>query len=112
MVGIFRDFKAGNTASFMRWLQSFFAILPYHKGPEAAIKAESVFRNAVSSIFLQTGQLGYTGKYISQGRIDRVVKTPEHVYIFKFKVDKPVEEALGQMECNGYAKPSCPPCSS
>lgn len=52
MVGIFRDFKAGNTASFMRWLQSFFAILPYHKGPEAAIKAESrlipVFRDTLS----------------------------------------------------------------
>ena len=67
MVGIFRDFKAGNTASFMRWLQSFFAILPYHKGPEAAIKAESVFRNAVASIFLQTGQLGHTGSIPLRG---------------------------------------------
>ena len=102
---MFRDFKAGRTESVMNRLQGLLAKLPYHEGPDAAIKAESVFRNVVASIFLLTGQLVHTEKHTSQGRIDSVVETPEHVYIFEFKVDKPVEEALEQIERNGYAKP-------
>ena len=67
-------------------------------------KAETVFRNVVASIFLLTGQFIRTEKHTSQGRIDSVVETPEHVYIFEFKVDKPVEVALEQIERNGYAQ--------
>ena len=99
------DFKTGNTASIMKSLQGHLASLPYHEGPDAALKSESVFRNVIASIFLPTGQMVHTEKHTSQGRIDSVVETPEHVYIFEFKVDKPVEEALEQIERNGYATP-------
>ena len=100
-----KDFMTGNTASVMKLLQGLLAELPYHEGADAAVKAESVFRNVVASIFLLTGQMVHTEKHTSQGRIDSVVETPEHVYIFEFKVDKPVEEALEQIERNGYAQP-------
>ena len=99
------DFKTGNTASIMKSLQGHLASLPYHEGPDAALKSESVFRNVIASIFLLTGQMVHTEKHTSQGRIDSVVETPEHVYIFEFKVDKSVEEALEQIEQSGYAKP-------
>ena len=99
------DFKAGNTSSIMGRLQRHLASLPYHEGPDAAIKAETVFRNVVASIFLLTGQMVHTEKHTSQGRIDSVVETPKHVYLFEFKVDKPVEEALAQIEQSGYATP-------
>ena len=99
------DFEAGNSESVMQCLQGILANLPYHEGPDAAIKAETVFRNVVASIFLLTGQLVHTEKHTSQGRIDTLVETPEHVCLFEFKVDKPVEEALEQIERNGYAKP-------
>ena len=99
------DFEAGNTASVMKCLQGILAELPYHEGPDAAIKAETVFRNVVASIFLLTGQLVHTEKHTSQGRIDTLVETPEHVYLFEFKVDKSVEEALAQIEQSGYATP-------
>ena len=99
------DLEAGTTASIMDRLRSHLASLPYHEGPDAAIKAETVFRNVIASIFLLTGQMVHTEKHTSQGRIDSVVETPEHVYIFEFKVDKPVEEALEQIERSGYALP-------
>ena len=54
---------------------------------------------------LPTGQMVHTEKHTSQGRIDSVVETPEHVHIFEFKVDKTVEEALEQIEQSGYARP-------
>ena len=99
-----RNLEDGDAKSFMEKLQGLLANLPYHEGPDAALKAESVFRNLVASIFLLTGKFVHTEKHTSQGRIDSVVETPEHVYLFEFKVDKPVEEALEQMERNGYAR--------
>ena len=102
---IFRDFKAGRTASVMQRLQDLLSKLPYPEGADVAMKSESVFRNVVASIFLLTGQLVHTEKHTSQGRIDCVVETPEHIYLFEFKVDKPVEEALEQIEQSGYARP-------
>ena len=59
----------------------------------------------VACIFLLSGKYVHTEKHTSQGRIDSVVETPEHVYLFEFKVDKPVEVALEQIERNGYAMP-------
>ena len=100
-----RNLEDGDAKSFMEKLQGLLSQLPYHEGPDAALKAESVFRNVVASIFLLTGKFVHTEKHTSQGRIDSVVETPEHVYLFEFKVDKPVEEALEQMERNGYARP-------
>ena len=87
----------------MKCLQGHLASLPYHEGSDTALKSESVFRNVIAGIFLLTGQLVHTEKHTSQERIDSVVETPEHVYIFEFKVDKSVEEALEQIEQSGYA---------
>ena len=40
----------------------------------------------------------------SQGRIDCVVTTETDVYIFEFKLDGTVEEALAQIEAKGYGQ--------
>ena len=44
-------------------------------------------------------------KETSQGRIDCVLECPEHIYIFEFKRDGNVDEALKQIDDKGYAKP-------
>ena len=41
----------------------------------------------------------------SEGRVDCVVETPKHVYIFEFKLDGSAEKALQQIEEKGYARP-------
>ncbi len=41
----------------------------------------------------------------SRGRADCIVETEQFVYIFEFKVDKPAQEALQQIEDKGYAAP-------
>ena len=40
-----------------------------------------------------------------QGRSDCVVETPEHVYVFEFKLDGTAADALRQIEERGYARP-------
>ena len=44
-------------------------------------------------------------KETSQGRVDCVMECPDYVYIFEFKRDGNVDEALKQIDDKGYAKP-------
>ena len=37
--------------------------------------------------------------------MDTVVKTPQFIYVFEFKVDKPAQEALDQINSKEYALP-------
>ena len=48
----------------------------------------------------------YSEKEQSQGRVDCIVETPDYVYIFEFKLDGSVEQALQQIKEKGYAKPT------
>lgn len=41
----------------------------------------------------------------SYGRVDCTLEMDDYVYIFEFKMDGTVREALEQIEKNGYAKP-------
>ena len=40
----------------------------------------------------------------NDGRIDAVVETDDHIYIFEFKLDKDVQQALDQIEDKAYAQ--------
>ena len=42
-------------------------------------------------------------KQNSHGRADIIIESDNDVYIFEFKIDKPVDEALAQIEEKGYA---------
>lgn len=46
----------------------------------------------------------YVEKVQSQGRVDCIVETPQHIYIFEFKLDGTADEALQQIESKGYAR--------
>ena len=47
----------------------------------------------------------FVEKETSQGRIDCVMECPNHIYIFEFKRDGSVDEALKQIDDKGYTKP-------
>ncbi len=46
----------------------------------------------------------YIEKEQSEGRVDCIVETPKHVYIFEFKRDGSALDALDQIERMGYAR--------
>ena len=48
--------------------------------------------------------LVYREKETSQGRADCVYETPNNVYIFEFKLDGSIDDALKQIEDKGYAR--------
>ena len=41
----------------------------------------------------------------SDGRMDAVVKTPQYIYVFEFKLDHPAQDALDQINSKDYALP-------
>ncbi len=91
--------RAGQTDKFMKRLESLFAGQDY----QIAGDAELYFHNAVALIFKLVGFYTETERHTSDGRMDMVVQTADYIYLFEFKLDKSVEEALAQIEEREYA---------
>ena len=95
------DVRAGQPEKFMKRLEVLFAGQDY----QLAGDAELYFHNAVSLIFKMVGFYTETERHTSDGRMDMVVQTDDYIYIFEFKLDKSVDEALEQIEKKQYAAP-------
>ena len=96
-----QEIEAGEPLKFMARLESLFANQDY----QIAGDAELYFHNAVSLIFQMLGFYTETERHTSDGRMDMVVQTADYIYLFEFKLDKSVEEALEQIEEREYALP-------
>ena len=94
-----QEIEAGEPLKFMARLESLFATQDY----QIAGDAELYFHNAVSLIFQMLGFYTETERHTSDGRMDMVVQTADYIYLFEFKLDKSVEEALAQIEEREYA---------
>lgn len=66
---------------------------------------EQHYQDVTFLVFKLLGFLTEVEYKTASGRIDMVVKTPEHVYVFEFKVDGTAEAALRQIEEKGYLLP-------
>ncbi len=93
--------EAGQIEKFMSLLETLFAGQDY----QLAGDAELYFHNAVALIFKMVGFYTETERHTSDGRMDMVVQTADYIYLFEFKLDKSVEEALAQIEKREYALP-------
>ena len=97
------DLESGDLESFFKGLQSLFASIPYPEG-----KAPQYEGEWSRQLFLILSLMGaYTSceVYMATGRADCVVKTPDYIYVFEFKLDKPIEDAMSQIDDKGYAIP-------
>ena len=102
-----RDIKSANLDSLKERFISLFARLPYatisNEKKNAVI--EQNFQNVIYLVFLLLGQFVQVEQHSAKGRADCVVETENAVYIFEFKRDSSAEEALKQIEAQGYAFP-------
>ena len=64
---------------------------------------EYYFEFAVSNIINMLGLRCVNEVHTANGRIDSVIFTGQYIYIFEFKIDKPVEDAMWQIEDKDYA---------
>ncbi|MBR1714870.1 MAG: ATP-binding protein [Treponema sp.] len=99
-----RDIKTANTDSLRNRFTALFANLPYPAKPSDSV-LERDFQNVVYLVFLLLGQFVKVEQHSAKGRADCIVETEEYVYVFEFKRDGTAEDALSQIDSQGYAKP-------
>ena len=98
---------AGDLDGFRRLMTSFLASIPYDMRRRTDERERERYFQYTFYLILRLMSL-YTvsvERKSSQGRSDCVVETPEHVYVFEFKLDGTAADALRQIEERGYALP-------
>lgn len=95
--------RQGDLDMVRRLFTSFLAETPYSMRPKK--EREFYFHYTFYLIMrLISCYTVYTEKQLSEGRADCIIETNGYVYIFEFKLDGTVAEALQQIEDRGYAK--------
>ena len=100
---MFMDLKKGNPESFITRLTALLGGISYPEGTQP--KYEGEWSRQLYLIMKLMGAHAQTEIHMAAGRADCVVKTPDYIYVFEFKLDKPVEDAMAQIEDKGYAIP-------
>ena len=95
------ELESGKPGAFMKRLNALFADTTYQIQGEK----ELYFQNATYVFFKVMGFYTQVERATSDGRIDMIVKTPDFIYLFEFKIDKSADEALAQINSKEYALP-------
>lgn len=96
-----KDVMNGNTGSFLKRLQSFFADTPY----ELVKDLENHYQNVLFIISKLAGFYVKAEYHTSNGRIDMLLQTPDYTYVLEFKLNGTAEAALEQINTKQYALP-------
>jgi hypothetical protein len=70
-----------------------------------SIRQEKYYQTIFYTVFILIGAMTEAEVNTHIGRIDAVVKTPERIYLFEFKLGGTAEEALQQIKDKHYAAP-------
>ena len=99
--------EKGDPEAFRKLMTSFLASTPYRMRRKREERERERYFQYTFYLPLRLLSLYtvYAEKETSQGRVDCVVETDKHVYVFEFKLDGRAEDALRQIEERGYALP-------
>ena len=96
-----RELRDGDVEAFMTRLRAFFAGLPYELNDQTERHYQVIFY----LVFKLLGQFIETEVRSAFGRADAVVKTTDRIYVFEFKLNGSLDEALSQIDDKGYLIP-------
>ena len=100
VVYLYRAFAANDMDQVITLIKSIFKNIPSH----IFIKeAEAYYHSLIYLVFFYLGQYTDAEVNTNDGRLDCVVKTPDHIYVLEFKLDKRADDALKQIKDKGYA---------
>ena len=96
---LINQFSTGNTKGIIDNLFSVYAAIPYREGQK---QIEADYQGMFYAMMIVIHAEVYLEVLTNKGRIDAVVKTPEHVYVIEFKKDESAKKALEQIKDKGY----------
>lgn len=91
------DLYEGDPESFMKRLSTLLKEIPYEQHDETN------YHNITYLLCLLSGTEGESERHSYKGRTDLEVRTPNFIYIFEFKYNRSVEEAMQQIHDRDYA---------
>jgi len=98
--------QSGDVDDFMNLLRAYYAAIPYDL-EDNRDKDEKYYQLICYLLFTNMGQFVDTEVKSARGRADVVVKTDDSIYVFEFKMEEnaTAEEALAQIDRQGYLIP-------
>ena len=90
----------GDVEKFVKALRAFFANIPYDLTDR---QNEQMWQAIVYVVLKLIGTAVTAEVKTNDGRIDMVCDAPSGIYLIEFKLDRSAEEALAQIDQNGYA---------
>ena len=106
---LWRALKKGDTEQAMRDMQAYLAGIPYVEGfkkkLEEVSNAEGFYEYTFYLIFSMLNVYVRTQVKCAGGRVDVVVWMPDAIYVMELKINGTAQEALHQINNNGYAIP-------
>ena len=98
--GIKKGIDGGSPEEMMKYLDAFFAGIPY----DLKMDNENNFHNAFYILMTLLGIDTEAEVHTSDGRIDLLIQTPKFIYIIELKYDATPEEALRQIDEKDYPR--------
>ncbi|MDO5318790.1 MAG: AAA family ATPase [bacterium] len=92
---------AGDAERFVKSLKGFFANIPYSLTDR---QNEQMWQTIVYVILKAIGAPIQGEVQTNEGRIDMTCETPAGIWLIEFKLDRPAEEALAQIDEKNYAE--------
>ena len=90
----------GDVERLVKVLKSFFANIPYSLTDR---QNEQMWQAIVYVVLKAVGAAVHGEVLTNEGRIDMTCETPTDIWLIEFKLDRPAEEALAQIDERDYA---------
>lgn len=103
VANFYRDVISGNAESFMSRLQALFA--DFNQDGFNRTELEQHYQDVMYILMKLMGFYTQIEYKTASGRIDLLIKTTEYIYVFEFKMNRSAQEAIDQINGNGYLLP-------
>jgi hypothetical protein len=104
-----RALRRDDLESALRSMRSYFAALPYPEGGKGVLdneeRAEWHYSRLFYMLFSFMNINTRTEVRSARGRADMVMYTTRTIYVFEFKINRSADEALRQIDEQGYMVP-------
>jgi hypothetical protein len=98
---VYEAILAGNLDDALQTLRVYLAGIPYAENANS----EGHYQTMLYVVFSLLGRYIQQEVRTAKGRIDMVLQTTTDLYVIELKIDRPAQEALDQIDRNGYLLP-------
>ena len=92
--------RNGETSELIYLIKPIFASIPYHEYKNN--QNEGFYHSIFHTVLMAVGATINSEIATNKGRIDTIVKTDKHIYLFEFKLNQSATDALSQIKERGY----------